>query len=176
MTTTNYDICIFTKVGISSTHHKTFDLEDIMWETIAGSVVKILIQKAPDLVEKLKKTNSKKSIGAEYGYLLTGRLIFLLRYLEHTGDVRYPKRYGRILMTYVEAGTISPPANYAPQAEDAWQHASQYACWYLSALGLVSQFGAVGGEVGISEQGQEILKDSEIRRKFKSAFEQQIPS
>jgi hypothetical protein len=147
-----------------------------MWETIAGSVAKILIQKVPDLVQKLEESKSQKSIGEEYGYLLTGRLIYLLRYMDLTDYVRYPNRYGRIIMAYVEAGTIAPPANYAPQAENAWEHASQYAYWYLSALGLVTQFGAVGGEVTISKQGQEVLRDSLIRRKFKSAFEQQIPS
>jgi len=59
----------------------TFDLENIMWETIASSVAKILIQKALYLLEKLKQTNNTKAIGDEYGYLMTGRLIFLLRYL-----------------------------------------------------------------------------------------------
>ena len=52
-------------------------------------------------------------------------------------------------MTYAEAGTTAPPPSWAPQAESAWEHASQYACWYLSALGLVEQFGAVGGEITI---------------------------
>jgi len=145
-----------------------------MLETIAEKVIGILIDHTPEILQKIQFKKKDQKCMKDYGYLLTGRLVYLLRYLDQTGDARYPDKYGRILMAYVEAGNTRPSPNYAPQAEEAWDHASKYACWYLSSLGLVSQYGAVGGEVAINELGREVLRSLEIKEKFRSSFDQQI--
>ena len=145
-----------------------------MLETIAEKVIGILIEHVPEFIRKVQSKKEPTATLKDYGYLLSGRLVYLLRYLDQTGDARYPDKYGRVLMAYVEAGDPRPTPNYAPQAEKAWENASKYACWYLSSLGVVSQYGALGGEVAINDIGREVLRVPEIREKFRSAFDQPI--
>lgn len=110
-------------------------------ETIADSLFKVLPDLLPKLLERVQRRRSEpdpESKLEELGKLLTGRLVYLLRYLDQTGDARYPHAYGRVLGAYVDVGSARPPASFSSQAEPAWEHASKYACWYLSALGLVA--------------------------------------
>ncbi len=147
-------------------------------ETIGESIIKIL----PDLISGLagkinyrqaQKTDLNEQLLA-LGNLLTGRLVYLLRYLDQSGDARYPHAYGRILSAYVDVGNTRPDASFSAQAEVAWEHASKYACWYLSSLGLVKQYGAIGGEVAISDLGRELLRSDRLRELYRPAFEQRL--
>jgi hypothetical protein len=147
-------------------------------ETIADTLIELLPSLLPSAtrfvrdVRKPEKNTDEKL--ANLGALLTGRLVYLLRYFEQSRDARYPRSYGRVLAAYVDVGDTHPAAGFSAQAESAWEHAAQYACWYLSALGLLNQYGAVGGEVVISDLGKLLVRSDRIREMFRPAFEQRV--
>ncbi len=149
-------------------------------ETIAETVIKLLPELLPSLARFVRILNTPRRTAdeqiASLGGLLTGRLVYLLRYFDQSGDARYPQSYGRVLAAYVDVGNTRPAASFSAQAEPAWEHAAQYACWYLSALGLLQQYGAVGGEIMISDLGKKVVRSDRIREIFRPAFEQQVTS
>jgi hypothetical protein len=106
---------------------------------------------------------------------LTGRLVYLLRYMDENPDPRYPDSYARVLSGFVDIGKMRQPARYSVEAENAWVKAAQYACFYLSAFGLVQVCGGIGNEVSISDFGKRLVRTDEIRRTFRSAFQQPLP-
>jgi hypothetical protein len=147
--------------------------------TIGDTLLRVL----PDLLKNLSNLLQRggpapKQMEAQLaavGNLLSGRLVYLLRYLDHTGDVRSPESYGPVLSGFREVGNPRPPASHSYDAEPAWEKAAQYACWYLSALGLVGSYGAVGGEIGITELGKNVIRSDFVRQRHRSAFDQQLP-
>ena len=147
-------------------------------ETIAHSLIKLLPDLLPSVTRAVrdwwKPEKSRDEQLASLGGLLTGRLVYLLRYFDQTGDARYPHSYGRILAAYVDVGNTRPAASFSAHSEPAWEHAAQYACWYLSALGLLNQYGAVGGEVVISDLGKQLIRSDHTHEMFRPAFEQRV--
>jgi hypothetical protein len=149
-------------------------------QTIAEKVFLLLPDLMPHLLTYLEKRKTNHEVDSndeteQLSNLLTGRLVFLLRYMDERGNARYPEGYGRVISGYVDVSETRPDASYSPRAEDGWKKASQYACLYLSALGLVKQFGGIGYEVDISDLGKKVIRSDYIRKNFGSAFEQEIP-
>jgi len=148
-------------------------------QTIAEKVFLFL----PNLLTHLQTNNNKPETHQELngkeieqlGGLLTGRLVFLLRFMDERKNPRYPNGYGRVISAYVDVSETRPNITFSPRAEDGWNKASQYACLYLSAIGLVKQFGGIGHEVDISDLGKKIIRSDYIRKNFELAFEQRLP-
>lgn len=117
---------------------------------------------------------SKEEID-KIGRLLSGRLIYLLRYMDENDYPVYPKAFGRILASFVEVERVRQPPRYEIEAEEAWEKASEYACYYLSMLGLIRIYGGVGGEVVISDLGKALIRSDYIRSIFNNIFKQPLP-
>jgi hypothetical protein len=142
---------------------------------IAAPLLKILIEQ----LEKAKVFTRRKEVSEEHfgtvSKLLSGRLVYLLRYMDNRPDPVYPRAFGRVLASFVEVERTRQPARFELGAEEAWDKASQYACWYLSMLGLVSVWGGIGDEVAISELGKRVIRSDSIRTTFREAFMQPLP-
>jgi hypothetical protein len=86
--------------------------------TIAESVVRLLPSLLPLLQDRRRGRPTEPQVQeqvAKLGNFLTGRLVYLLRYLDQTGDVRYPQGYGSILSAYVDVSQGAPQPATFPQ-------------------------------------------------------------
>ena len=149
-----------------------------MWTAIAETLLKILPDLYKEMSELIRSGKRGKKMDAQLedlGKLLTGRLVDLLRILDDTGNVDYPATYGRVLFSYVGPGATGSSGGFSPEVAPGWEHAAKYACSYLSALGLVEQFGAGGSEVKISEIGKTLVRTDKIREYFRPSFSQSLP-
>lgn len=131
------------------------------------------------IMEKLGKSFSRQTKLREgqiesTGKLLSGRLVYLLRYMDEKDYPVYPHAFGRVLASFVEVERVRQPAQYVVEAEEAWDKASEYACYYLSMLGLISIYGGMGGEVVINEFGKELIRSEYIKRSFRNVFNQPL--
>jgi hypothetical protein len=84
-----------------------------------------------------------------------------------------PSHLGFVLAAFREEGR--PVATSHPDAMPGWDKAAQYACWYLSSLGLVNQSHGLGSEVVIGELGKAVLQSNEVRLRYLPAFQQSLP-
>jgi hypothetical protein len=133
-------------------------------KAITGKMGKAISDGAPLPKEELERITQ----------LLSGRLVYLLRYMDHRPDPVYPRAYGRVLASFVEVERTRQPARFELGAEEAWDKASQYACWYLSMLGLVKVYGGIGDEVTISDLGKQVIRSDHIRNEFREVFQQPL--
>jgi hypothetical protein len=148
-------------------------------QTIAEKIYLILPNLLPNLLTVTDKRETHKELDGkemeQLAGLLTGRLVFLLRFMDENRSPRFPNGYGRVISAYVDVSETKPNVTHSPRVEEGWKKASQYACWYLSALGLVKQCGEIGYEVEISDLGKKFIRSNIIRQNFELAFVQQLP-
>jgi len=140
---------------------------------IAAPLFKVVLKELGSSSLISPKEISENDI-ANIANLLSGRLVYLLRYIDANPDPVYPHAYGRVLASFVDIGHTRQPARFEIRAEEGWGKASQYACWYLSMLGLIKIYGGIGGEVTISNLGKKIIRSDYIRTQFISVFEQSL--
>jgi hypothetical protein len=100
------------------------------------------------------------------------RLVFMLSYMEKYPNPNYPQTFAKALYSF--KGSQSG-IKYGAKTEDEkaiWGKAAEYACLYLSALGLVKQ---VGSEYTISDFGRAFILSPKIRGLHEDAFKQTPP-
>jgi len=132
-----------------------------------------------DLLDRLTKgrKHAEHLTDAEIkklGNLLTGRMVFLLRCMDEYPGPSYPRAWVSGMASYVDF-----PESQFPEDEsgpwDAWEKAIEYACCYLSLLGLVEFYGGFGREVRISQLGIQLIRSETIRNLFRDSFRQKTP-
>ena len=139
---------------------------------IAAPLLKVISKELGGLFVRQKDLSEDHL--AKIASLLSGRLVYLMRYIDANPDPIYPKAYGRVLVSFVDVGRLRQPARFEVQAEEGWEKASQYACWYLSMLGLVKIYGGIGDEVTISDLGKKVIRSDYIRNQFNNVFRQPL--
>ena len=140
---------------------------------IAAPLLKTITEKMGSAFSRHRVLSDEEQI-ATVAKLLSGRLVYLLRYMDERPDPVYP-RFGRVLASFVEVERTRPAARFEPSAEEAWDKASQYACWYLSMLGLVAVWGGLKDEVTISDLGKKVIRSDLMRNTFREVFRQPLP-
>ena len=132
---------------------------------VVTPVVKKMVQKIVDRQEDAEELARD---------MLTGRLVYLLRCMdEHCKSAYYPKYYAEAFASFKEEENPEIPP-YDDRTELVWTKATQYACSYLSVLGLVETYGGLGGEVKISPLGSKVIRSDAIRDIFNNCFKQKL--
>ena len=146
-----------------------------MFPTILECAAPLLMRLIEKIMSEDKHTSISRKDEEELGKMLTGRLVYLLRYMDIHDDAVYPKAFGRVLASFTEIDNPRQSPIYEVEAEQAWAKASQYACAYLSLLGLVEICGGLAGEVIISPLGRTVLQSGVVKNMFKNCFLQPLP-
>jgi hypothetical protein len=146
-----------------------------MFTTLLEIFSPLLKALANEIVARKKRSSVLDSPDVkQFRQVLSGRLTYLLRYMDANPDPVYPESYGRVLSSFVDVGSRHQKALYEVEAEEAWEKAAKYACLYLSSFGLVEVCGGIGGEVVISDFGKQLVRTDAIRGFFPSAFKQKL--
>ncbi|MBU7046841.1 MAG: hypothetical protein HXS54_10435 [Theionarchaea archaeon] len=149
---------------------------------IGSPLLKALVKK---IIDQGPNTQVKKNEVEELGKMLTGRLFHMLEYMHRHRHPIYPFKLGeelklfskgdaeqglekarkRLLELMSQDYTSVDPQKLITELESyirkdiewGWEKAAQYACYYLSLLGLVQTYGGLSEEVSISPLGDKVV-------------------